>query len=246
MRVRTERDPRRRRLEVSYPMPATEIVELHEEREVSDHRLFRALRGAPLDLQSIWLLVANLRAGISRHFIGWLATTIDRIDDRRIASLLAKQLNDELGNAQFDQIHSRLLDRFVAGLDPWRPRDLDERDLLRPGHRLAESASLPFRSADPYEGVGGLIVGEIFACKMDRCLGDEIRRQDGLSAETLTWLTVHETLEIDHAGDSRELAALVPTEGPALQATWRGALALSAALWQFLDDVHDLAGSLRT
>lgn len=227
-------------------MPATEIVTLHEQREVSDHRLFRGLRDAPLDLQSIWLLVANLRAGISRHFIGWLATTIDRIDDRRIASLLAKQLNDELGNAQFEQIHSRLLDRFLAGLDPWRPRDLDERDLLMPGHRLAESASRPFRSPHAYEGVGGLIVGEIFASKMDRCLGDEIRRQDGLSTETLTWLTVHETLEVDHADDSRELAALVPTEGPALQATWRGALALSAALWQFLDDVHDLAGSLRT
>ena len=230
----TEQEPRR------WP-PATRIVDAYEKREVSDHSFFCALRSAPVDLEAIWILVANLQAGISRDFIRWLATTIDRVDDRRIACLLAKQLNDELGNGAFDRIHSRLLERFVSGLDPWRPKAIAESRLLAPGRRLAESGSTPFSAPDAYEGVGALIVGEIFAKKMDHCLGDEIRRQEVLSAHTLTWLTLHEVLEIDHADDSRELAELVPDEGPALHATWRGATVQWKALWRFLDEIHEVA-----
>jgi len=225
--------------------PAPELVDAYEQRAVSDHTFFCCLRSAPVDLEAIWILVANLQAGISRNFIRWVAKTIDRVDDRRIACLLAKQLNDELGNGAFDQIHSRLLERFVSGLDPWRPKAIAESRLLGPGQRLAESGSKPFSAPDAYEGVGALMVGEIFAKKMDHCLGDEIRRQGVLSADTLTWLTVHETLEVDHADDSRELAELVPNEGPALHATWRGATAQWTALWQFLDDVHEVTAARR-
>jgi pyrroloquinoline quinone (PQQ) biosynthesis protein C len=226
--------------------PAPEIVDAYERREVADHSFFCSLRSAPVDLEAIWILVANLQAGISRDFIRWLATTIDRVDDRRIASLLAKQLNDELGNGAFNQIHSRLLEQFVSGLDPWRPKAMAESRLLAPGRRLAEGGSTPFSAPDAYEAVGALIVGEIFAKKMDRCLGDEIRRQGDLSAHTLTWLTLHEVLEVDHADDSRELAELVPNEGSALHATWRGATAQWQALWQFLDEVHEVTVALHS
>jgi pyrroloquinoline quinone (PQQ) biosynthesis protein C len=238
---------RRRRVPGRTPFsPASTIVEIHKGREVADHSFFCALRAAPVNLQAIWVLMANLRAGISRDFVRWLAVTVERVEDRRIASLVARQLNDELGNGEADRIHSVLLDRFVTGLDPWRPTCGRERELLRPGRRLAESAWKLFRGHDAYQGVGALIVGEIFAEKMDRCLGDEIRRQDAISDEALTWLTVHEKLEVDHAADSAALAGLVPVQGPALRATWRGAAAQWEALWQFLDDVHEIAAGLRS
>jgi pyrroloquinoline quinone (PQQ) biosynthesis protein C len=222
--------------------PAREIVTDFARIEVASHPFFRELRAGPLDMQAIWILMANLRAGISRDFVVWLATTIARVDDRRIGSLAAKQLNDELGNGDPNRIHSLLLDRFLLGLEPWRCTELEEARLLAPGRRLAEESGRIFlHAAEPYEAVGALLVGEIFAEKMDHCVGDEIRRQHALSEDTLHWLTLHETLESDHAGDSSAIAELVPTSGPSSEAAWRGAVAQWDVLWRFLDGVDEIA-----
>lgn len=223
-----------------FARPAEEIVERYGSLEVADHPLFAWLNARPVDLSALWLLMANLRTGVSHDFIVWLATTIARVEDRRIGSLLAKQLDDELGHGVFDEIHSVLLDRFVGALEPWRRSDGQEA-LLAPGRRLAEEINKVFAREDAYEGVGALIVGEIFAEKMDHCLGDQIRRQDVLDAEALIWLTIHERLEADHAGDSNTLAMLVPREGAQLAATWRGASAQWQLLWELLDGVYALA-----
>ncbi|MET0591322.1 MAG: iron-containing redox enzyme family protein, partial [Polyangiaceae bacterium] len=123
--------------------PAERIVEEYEQREVAAHPLFVWMRENPVNMEAVWYLMANLRAGISTDFVRWLAVAIDRTDDRRIASILAKQLNDELGNGEVDQIHSLLLDRFMAGLDPWKPKRVLHRT-LEPGHRLAERAGVIF------------------------------------------------------------------------------------------------------
>jgi pyrroloquinoline quinone (PQQ) biosynthesis protein C len=224
------------------PSAAEALVDDYEKLEVSDHPLFVELRARPVDLTAIWVLMANLAQGISREFVIWLAQTIARVEDRRVASLLAKQLNDELGSGAFDQIHSTLLQRFVDGLEPWRPT-LIGNATLGPGRALAEAGSLLFQAHDVYEALGALMVGEIFAKKMDHCVGDEIRRQHALSTEVLSWLTLHETLEIDHADDSRELAALIPDSEPALTALRKGARAQWRLLWEFLDGVRGVVSS---
>lgn len=220
--------------------PARQIVEEHEAREVSEHPLFVRLRSEPVSLEALWFLVANMNAGISPNFVRWLGQTIARVPDNRVASLIAKQLDDELGNGDFQRIHSLLLEKFVAGLAHWRPARPGE-NLLRAGERLGQRASAVFESSEPYEAVGGLIVAEIFAKKMDVCLGDEIRRQNLVAPEALRWLEIHEVLEIDHAEDSMGLAELVPEHGDDLAATWRGARELWDAMWGFLDDVAALA-----
>ncbi|MGC4094070.1 MAG: iron-containing redox enzyme family protein [Polyangiaceae bacterium] len=220
---------------------AESIVDEYELISVADHALFVELGAAPVDLGKIWLLMANLATGISRDFVIWLAQTIARVDDPRIASLLAKQLNDELGDGSFTQIHSRLLERFVRGLEPWRPRDSDEALVLEPGRRLARRGCHLFTTSRTYEAVGALMVGEVFAKKMDHCVGDEIRRQNALGEEVLTWLTLHETLEVDHADDSRLLASLVPHTHTALAECRVGAASFWQYLWDFLDGVHGVA-----
>ena len=220
--------------------PARLIVEKYEKCEVSAHPFFVELSKRPVDLSAIWILMANLRAGISEDFVRWIATTIARIDDRRIACLIAKQLDDELGKGDFSQTHSVLLDQFVAGLERWRPRNVTG-ETVAAGRRMAQRAGALFHAPDPYEGVGALMAGEIFAKKMDHCLGDEIRRQDAVSSKALTWLILHETLEVDHADDSLELAVLIPDRGPSLASTWRGATAQWNVLWEFLDDVRKIA-----
>jgi pyrroloquinoline quinone (PQQ) biosynthesis protein C len=222
--------------------PAEAIVDVYERREVSSHSFFVGLRARSVDLQAIWVLVANLRAGISRDFVIWVAETIARVDDRRIASLLAKQLNDELGSGDFAEIHSVLLDRFLLGLEPWRPHGSDDA-ILWPGRRLADRGNQLFAGPNAYEAIGALMVGEIFAKKMDHCLGDEIRRQNAISVHALHWLTIHEVLEVDHADDSRDLAKLVPADEAVLAAAWRGATAQWQALWEFLDGVEAVAAA---
>jgi heme oxygenase-like protein len=214
----------------------TSIVDFYEGIEVKDHPLFETLAARPVDLSALWVLVANMNEGISPNFVRWLASTIARIDDSRLASLLAKQLSDELGNGDPERIHRTLLERFVAGLEPWRPRGPGGRS-LDAGRRLAERASAVFESGAPFEAIGGMIVAEIFAKKMDHCLGEEIRRQSLVPREALLWLDIHEVLEVDHAEDSRGLAELVPAGGPAAHEAWQGARALWSAMWGFLDDV---------
>jgi pyrroloquinoline quinone (PQQ) biosynthesis protein C len=220
------------------------IVERFERLEVRDHPLFKDLARAPVDLGALWLIVANVQEGVSRDFVTCLAMTVARVADRRVGSLVAKQLDDELGHGDPSRIHSLLLGRFVAALDRHRLA-LSDDEALAPGRRLAEQMVAPFYAHDPYEGVGALMAGEIFARKMDFCLGDEFRRQTQLSAEEMLWLTIHEQLEIDHADDSGSLAELLPRQAPTLAAAWRGAEAQWACLWAFLDDLQKVRMQVR-
>lgn len=215
--------------------PASEIVERCPADRVAEHQLFVRLRENPVDMAALWVVVANTHAGISPNFVRWLATTIARIKDRQLACLISKQLFDELGNGQPERVHATLLERFVTALEPWRP--VSKRNQLRAGQRLAASTTPLFEGKHPYTAVGALMVAEVFAKEMDRCLGEEVRRQDLLPEDALTWIRVHEVLEVDHAEDSNELAALVPQQPEALRAVWDGAQSQWTALWQFLDDV---------
>src|SRR3982750_4824132 len=117
--MRDSDNPKRRRANQELA-GATAIVAKYDAQSVAEHPFFGVLRSRPVDLSAIWLLMANLQVGISGHFVHWIASTIARIDDSRIASLIAKQLNDELGSGDFSEIHSALLEEFLAGLAPYR------------------------------------------------------------------------------------------------------------------------------
>lgn len=223
---------------------AKAIVDEYEQYEVADHPFFRELQARPVDYGALWLLMANLQSSISYHFVHWLAGVIARVDDPRIASLLAKQLNDELGNGDFKMIHSVLLERFVEGLRK-QAQPTPGQEILVPGRNLMAAMNRTFSASDPFEGVGALMVSEVFAKKMDSCVGNELRRQNVLSRDELYWLDLHETLEVEHAEDSYELAVLVPDRGSPLAAAWRGARAEWSALWGFLDEVHEASRALR-
>jgi pyrroloquinoline quinone (PQQ) biosynthesis protein C len=225
--------------------PPEDIVARFREIDVASHPFFVTLAdGSAVDLEAIYLLISNLHQGVSGSFVRWLAIAISRTDDRRVASLLARQLNDELGDGDFTQIHSVLLDRFVIALSPWCDRAGDHQ-LLSAGRRLARDGARPFVASDPQEGLGALIVSGVFAEKMDVCLAGEMRRQMLVTGEAMRWLNVHETMETNHAQDSHELAELLPRAGSGLAAAWRGALDQWDALWQFLDDVHELRTTLQ-
>lgn len=224
--------------------PAEEIVSRYRRVEVADHPFFITLAQRPVDLEGVYLLMANLQQGISGSSVTRLAGTIARVVDSRVAALLTKQLNDELGGGDLSRIHSVLLEHFVTALSPWCAR-ADDEALMGAGRRLARDGARPFLASNPYESLGALMVGAIFAEKMGACLAHDMRRQLLVVGHSLRWLELHETPKARHAWDPRELAELLPKEGPSLSATWRGAIDQWGTLWRFLDDVHEMLVAMR-
>jgi DMATS type aromatic prenyltransferase len=217
--------------------PAEELVRHHEATPVTAHPFFARLAREPVDLGRLYALLANFREGIVRDFPRRLAALTARIDDDRLRSILAKQLNDELGNGDFSRAHRGLFEQMLANLAPYRPGG-DAAALVEPGRELGREMERLYVEADPYEGLGASFVAEIYGKQVDACVAGEFRRQRQVAPESLEWLHLHEHLEVDHADEAMQLARLLPEGGPALEAAWRGASALADASWHFFDEMY--------
>jgi pyrroloquinoline quinone (PQQ) biosynthesis protein C len=218
--------------------PMEALMLRYEAVSVADHPFFQRLRTEPFNAGVLWLLLVNIHEG-ARDFVMWLADLTARIGDNRIRSVLAKQLNDELGDGDFTRIHAVLFDQLLAGIECWRPPQFVD-EMIQPGRNLGLGLTAQFLSPDPYQGVGAAMVTEIYAKKFDLCVGSEMRRQNDIKPEALTWLNVHEQLELEHAADSHNLALLIPDQGSAPKAVQHGAEATWHIFWVFLDDLHRL------
>jgi len=228
------------------PVPlAARIFACFQDVDLAAHPFFVALAGGPVvDLESVYLLLANLHRGTSGVLVSYLARAIQRADDCRVASLLARRLNVELGGGDFTQIDGVHLERLIAALSPWCDRAGDHM-LMRAGKRLVREGARPFYAPHPHEALGALIVREIFVEKMAICLASEMRRQMLVTGESMRWLHLRESMAASQAEDARALAVLLPPAGYGLAAAWRGALDHWDDLWQLLDDVHELRENLR-
>lgn len=220
------------------PPPATELSHHFEDDTLADHPFFHRLAREPVSLERLWLVMANIREGVVRNFPWRAAQVVANVPDDRIRCLIAKQLDDELGEGNYARAHKVLFDKLVDGLAPWARAGRPE-VLFAPGRALAPKLDALFASADPFEGLGALMIMEIFGKQVDRALGDEFRRQTEVPPPILEWLTLHETLELDHADDSLELARLLPDED-AVRSAWRGAEKTSAAGHAFFDGMYRL------
>lgn len=224
--------------------PANEIVRLYEQESLAEHPLFQRLRQEPVNLTAIWIFTMNMnvQGGVSKNFVRWLASLAARIDDNRMRSIVAKQLNEELGEGNFSRIHSVMLQQLVDGLEPWRLENYTE-ELLAPGREFGQRGEKLFFIQDPYEGVGAFIASEVSALQIDQCLGNEVRRQNAIAPEKLTWITMHEELEVDHVSEVLELAHLIPKSDRKLEAVWRGAQEMRGAIVAFLDGIYSVSFS---
>jgi DMATS type aromatic prenyltransferase len=221
------------------PAPTPEeIVRRHEAEPLTNHPFFRRLRREPVDHGRLWTLMSNFRVALIEGFPRMVASLVARVEQDPIRCVLAKQLNDELGNGDFTRAHKNLFARLMGALSPWRP-ERDEAELHAPGHALRRELERLYFEADPSEGVGATLLVEVYGKHVDQFLGDEFRRQDAVDRESLTWLTLHEDLEEDHADDSLTLAALLP-DGASRAAAARGAEAVAAASQAYFDALYEL------
>jgi DMATS type aromatic prenyltransferase len=217
--------------------PLAEIVHQHEREPLTLHPFFARLRRERVSLAHLWALFSNIRFGLSRHFPRRLASVVARIDDERVRSILAKQLNEELGDGDYTKAHLLLMNDLVNGLARYRPAGVGD-EHLAPGRELEERLEAPYADPEPYVGLGAAILIELYGKQVDRYIGDEFRRQREVAGDVLTWLTLHETLELEHADESLALCGLVPADKA--DAVWRGARAIYDLSWRFFDRMYEL------
>lgn len=223
------------------PGRAAEAVELVvrecERRPVSAHPLFARLAREPFDLRKLALMVLNIREAITLHFSRRLASVIARVEEDDLRSVLAKQLDDELGHGDPTRTHKVLFERFVEGVRPWAPDPLLPHH-LEPGRAFGLVQEELYLRRSPYEGLGATLIMEVFGRDADLAMGKQFRRgRDELPPDVLEWLTLHEELEIDHVDESYELARSVP-RGNASRLAARGAEEMGAAGWAFCDALY--------
>jgi DMATS type aromatic prenyltransferase len=220
------------------PVPAPETVVARTEREpLFDHPFFQRMQREPVELAHMWRLFANIRSGLSQHFPRRLAAVVARVTDERIRSILAKQLAEELGNGDYHCAHLVLFDRLLTGLERYRPATVDALD-LEPGRVLEQRLEPPYSDPDGYVGIGAAMVIEIFGKQVDGFVAAQFRRQAEVPDQVLTWLHLHENLELEHADESLALAQLVPETADAQAAVARGAQAVAEAGWEFFDGMY--------
>jgi pyrroloquinoline quinone (PQQ) biosynthesis protein C len=223
------------------PAPATsaEIVKRFEDESIADHPFFRRLRREPPNLGALWKLMTNAEIALIREFARNLSQVVARVDDNRVRSILARQLDDELGHGNFaERAHSQLFQKLLAGLAPFRPDGVDVNAIGAPGEKLAAALRDVYFSPDGWEGVGATMLIEIFGKQVDVALGDQFRRQHQIDPTSLEWLHLHEELEQDHAAESLDLAHLAPTA--ALPSVWRGAERVWLAADTFFHEMYAL------
>jgi len=228
---------------VPTPVPATpggdapKAVRHYADTPITYHPYLQRLAREPLAMPRLALLLLNFQRAITRDFSRRLAQTVARVDDEAVRSILAKQLNDELGDGDPDAAHRLLFDRFVDGMRPFAP-DPPPADALAPGEKLGETLeALYVEEPDPWIAVGATLMMEVFGQQVDSFLGDQFRRQTELPPPVMEWLTLHEELEHDHVDEVFDLAELVP-EGGATQRVLDGVQALATAGWRFFDDMY--------
>jgi pyrroloquinoline quinone (PQQ) biosynthesis protein C len=223
--------------------PMSVVLRYEQERPITVHPFLQKLVRKPVSVPALTLLLSNFRIAITRDFARRLAQIVARVDEDSLRTVLAKQLNDELGDGDPTRAHRLLFERFVEALQGHLPAGFSDA-MLAPGRALGVFLEAIYTTADPYEGLGASLIMEVFGKQVDSFIGDEFRRgaaTTGMSIPpaALEWLTLHETLEVEHVDESIALARAVP-EGATAAAAARGAAALGRAAWVFFDSLDDL------
>jgi DMATS type aromatic prenyltransferase len=214
-----------------------EIVLHYEDHSLADHPFLQRLQREPVNSKYLWLLVMNLRE-TSSNFTRRLANVVAQTSDERIRCVLAKQLNDELGNGNINRIHRKLFEQLIIEIQSWQMDSFTE-EMLLPGKEISKCWEEIFLDSDSYVGVGATMVLEVYGKQFDLWLGQEIRKTT-INLSTIKWVTVHEELEIDHAEESLVLARFVSESETGEVAARQGIDKACKTAWSFMNALYRL------
>lgn len=222
------------------PTTAPELLTWYETvQKCTTHPLFQRLEREPPAIYPLWAILANNWVAVGDRFPRWLSGLVARVDDDRVRSILAKQLDDELGHGDPAQAHRVLFQRMLADLEPHAPPG-DRSALLAPGRRFAQGLAHSYLEKPQLEALGGTLIAEVYGKQVDQAVGALLRRQRDVDPESLTWLVLHETLEEAHVDESLQLAELLPRDPEAQAAACRGANDLAGLGSRYFDDLYEV------
>ena len=119
-------------------LPSIEATALsYQIDSMVDYPFFQRLRREPVNLTHLWLLFVNAQEGVVSHFTRRLALIVAHSYNDYICCILAKQLNEELGNGDVSQIHRKIFERLILSLELYKPQQIAQ-EMLRPGLELSE------------------------------------------------------------------------------------------------------------
>ncbi len=213
-----------------------EMVLYYKVNSVEDHPFFQRLRREPANLNNMWLLFANFQEGIVAHFTRRLALVIAHIDNDLVRCVLAKQLNEELGNGNVSHIHKEIFDRFILGLEPHKP-EIITTEMLAPGFKLSQGLDALYSNPNPYVGVGAAILMEIRGEQRDEIVNKELARST-LDSSVASWFYLHGELEADHVDEVMTLARQIDDSNGDRAAVLQGLAMTSDALWDFCNGMY--------
>lgn len=239
-RVACPRPPEGRGAASIEPQPAAEIIAFADAIDLRNHPFFRRLEQTDDVVNAMHRLALNMRAGIAHRFTQWLAGLIARVPDVAVRSILAHQLDDELGHGHPEQAHVHMFERMFAAVEAEATPLSADVDALAPARRFAAAVEPMFLSDDPWAGVGMAALTEVLASQTDAVIARVFRRQQSVPHSALGWAFLHDELEQSHAQDSASIMAYVPDDPAVHAAMWRGARVGAIALWVLLDELYPL------
>ena len=225
------------------PIPSKNLLSLeelvlhYEDHSLADHPFLQRLQREPVNSEYLWLLVMNLRE-TSSNFTRRLANVVAQTSDERIRCILAKQLNDELGNGNINRIHRKLFEQLIIEIQSWQIKSFTE-DMLMPGTEISKCWEEIFLNSDSSVGVGATMVLEVYGKQFDLWLGQEIRKTT-INLSAIKWVTVHEELEIDHANESLVLARFVSESEADVVSARQGIDRACKTAWSFMNGLYHL------
>jgi DMATS type aromatic prenyltransferase len=219
-------------------LPSLEEMAGHyENNSLANHPFLQRLQRQPVNPQHIWLIFINLREAAS-HFTRFLANIIARIDDERIRCILAKQLNDELGDGDINGIHRKLFEQLITEIEPWRMESFTE-EMLIPGKELYQCLEKMYFNSNPYMGVGVGIMMEIHGKQFTEVLANEFRKT-AMDISKVVWLTLHEELEVDHVDEALIITRFIADSEENVTVARHGMERACVASWNLLNGLYRL------
>jgi DMATS type aromatic prenyltransferase len=203
---------------------------------IGNHPFFQRLHREPANLTHLWLFFINCQEAIVADFTRRLALVVAHTDSEYIRCILAKQLNEELGNGVPEHIHRKVFDRLVCHIEPYKPQSLED-EMFTPGHKLSKILESIYSDPNSYIGVGAAILMEIRGKQRDEIVGIELSRTK-IDSSVMSWFHWHEEQEVGHADEVMDLANTIDNSDGDRDAVLKGAQMTSDALWEFCNDMY--------
>jgi heme oxygenase-like protein len=213
------------------------IAQFFIDNLISEHPFFKRT-----DNKNVGYVSVIMENGRGLDITAFLAHLISISDNLEVRCKLVPQLYDELGSGKSENIHVKLIGRYLNAVMPYgkvRPEDMPA--LEKSYDDLGKIYDRLFKTNHPYRGLGVAIANELIVQPIFDYIKD-ITLNSGIAfnPDDLIWITSHNELEEGHIQDSFELAELIPNEQEKLDAAMQAAYELFAGIWAFFDTVNDI------